>query len=307
MRTINRTNKHARFVHTNFRENFRDDKVVVSAHNLIVWKSTYLNPYLQYRVITEQLATGTHLFKIKTLDNLNNQSGLVQGSVTISSYELPPRFPKYSYVDRHHIKLEWTEPATGEPDNYVIYSNNGSGAIDTNSHFDVLSGSVTNVTYNLPSNGTWKFRIEAYNGGVESSTKFELHVVIPSSSVTPPSVFDKDQKIEALTAENASVGKIYFSFIWIYGNVASYFRLYHDNGTGVVDYSTYEQFTRQNGIVQEFTTQQIYDGKEDKDFLFVVRAVSADGVVETNTIEHSVTLDGVAPDDIEELTIGSTF
>jgi len=294
-------------VYINTQIPFRDEQVVLSPTTEVVYKTTYGNPYVSYSLVTEQLVQGTHKWEVQTKDNLNNTSDNVAGSVAIADYRLPPRFIAYSYVDRHHVNLTWTEPADTVPDNYVVYSNNGSGSIDTGSHYDVLSGSTLEVEYNLEVNGTWKFRVEALRDGVESNTKYEVWIIVPKSAVAPPAVNDENKRFVSISAENVSVGKLKVTFVWLYGNAASSFRIYHDNGTGTISYGSYIEFTRQNGYVQTYTTGQIYSGSEDQEFLFVIRAVSSDSVEESNTVENSVDLDGVAPDEIEELAIGSTF
>jgi len=295
------------FINLNTDETFRDETVLLSNNGLILFKSTLMNLWTYYNVVTEQLSTNTHLFDIKALDNLNNESSLIEGSVEIDTYTMPPRFPVYTYIDRHHIKLSWKEPADGNPDNYVIYSNNGSGDIDTTSHFDVVSGTTKTKTYNLEMYRNWKFRIESLKDAVESNTKYELHMITPRENVVPPATFDKDIKNIAATGENVSVGKLKITIVWLYGSWASSFRVYHDDGTGTINYSSYIEFARQNGYVQTFTTSQICFSKEDTLFKFVIRAVSPDGVEEGNTVENSVILDGVAPSEATGLSIGSTF
>jgi hypothetical protein len=307
MRIAHARNKHGRFIRRDRTVHFRDDKIVISSNGTIVFGSTFLNPNDTYQVITEQLSNATHQFRIVAFDDIGNESSSIDGSILIPAFASPPRYPKYSYVDRHHVKLSWTAPSTGAPDNYVVFSNWGSGSIDTTKQFDLLSSATTSVTYNLPSNGTWKFRIEAYKSGLYSSTEFELHIVIPRANYIPPSVLDENIKNIAFGAEPANAGKIKISFPWIYGDAAAKFRLYHDNGTGTVDYTTYFEFTRANGIMQTYTTTQLYDGEENKTFLIVIRAVTSDGVEESNVETVSVTIDGQAPDPISGLTIGSTF
>jgi len=106
-----------------------------------------------------------------------------------------------------------------------------------------------------------------------------------------------------VSSTNVNAGKIKVQFIWIYGSLAANFRIYHDNGTGVIDYNNSIQFDRINSIVQVHTTDQIYFGFDDKEFRFVIRSVSQFGVEDTNTVEHRVLLDGTPPDEVENLII----
>ena len=309
MKVLARTNKKSQFLYKNALYHFRDDVITLpNDQRSVLYLSTQTNKWVHFSLISEQLIAGTHKFQLQTFDDLGNNSDLIEGSIAIVNYTTPPRFPTYVYLDRHHIKLRWIAPAAGNPTNYVVYSNNGSGAIDTTSHFDVLAGTATEVSYNLPSNGTWKFRIEAYKNGVESNTNFEVWTVIPRENQTPPQAFNENRQIDiALSAQNVNAGRLKVEFIWIYGSLASHFRIYHDSGTGTINYGSYIEFARQNGIFQTYTTNQIYFGKDNQTFTFVLRAVNEYGNIDANEIEHTVQLDGVSPEDVTGLTMGSTL
>lgn len=308
MIALNKRNKRHHFVCIDYTKSFREDKIVVPNRSQFCFSSTFRDPYEYYQLTTDQLTSGSWKFALKSYDDMNNESSLVQGSVTIGSYQLPPRFLTWEYVDTHHIKLSWVEPSSGNPDYYIIYSNNGSGSIITTQTFEVIAGTIKTRTYNIPTNGTWKFRIEARTGTIESTCKFDVAITIPRTSQVPPKAFNTDRDYDiALTAENANGGKMKIVFVWLYGSKASKFRIYHDSGTGTIDYGSYIEFDRVDGYIQTYTTAQLWTGTDNRTFKFVIRAVTTYGVEDANVVEHEVVLDGKAPDAADSLTIGSTF
>ena len=247
------------------------------------------------------------------------------------------------------VRLSWTVPVDGEPDEYHVYSNNGSGEIDENHVYTIVAGTETSVDLLLNDNLNWLLKVEAVRNNIESSTKFAVEVQTPSTAVPPPSPFEVQNTVDVVvdpetgetinssgnspddetgetvvtgtepqevtqqvpasfsgvSATNVNAGKLKVQFIWIYGDLASKFRIYHDNGTGTVDYTNPIEFDRINSIVQSYTTDQIYNGFDDKEFRFVIRSVSQFNVEDTNTVEHRVLLDGQPPEEVENLTINT--
>jgi hypothetical protein len=306
MKVINNRRRNNNFFVQKFPGDWRDEMVTLGTKPNVVFLSGSLsNPNLHYQLITEQLAEGTHKFGIKTYDDLNNISGTQEGSVAIADYR---NFPRYIYggATGNTIKLTWLLPADGEPDNFLIYSNNGSGDIDRTAPLHVIAGTLENYEFAV-ADGNWQFIVEALKDGVESTNYFKVIVDTPSSSISPPAINDPANSDLSIMAVNANTGKIRVSFIYPYGDVTKYFRLYHDDGTGIINYGSYTQFAKTSGFLQDFTTEQVYFGVDNATYLFVIRAVSQDDVEETNTTEHQVELDGVAPDDVTDLTLGSTF
>jgi hypothetical protein len=307
MKVVNNRRRSNPFVVQKFPGEWRDNSPTVmgTVGHVLFLSGSLSNPNLRYQLITEQLSQGTHKFGIKTYDDLDNVSGIQEGSISIADYRNFPRFV-FGGATGNTIKIKWTESVEGAPDNYLIYSNNGSGVIDRTTPLYVLAGTLNTYQFEV-ADGNWQFVVEALKNGVESVNQFVVVVDTPSSTISPPSVTDLANSELSIMAVNASVGKIRVGFIYPYGSVTKYFRLYHDGGTGTVSYGSFTQFTKATGFLQDFTTEQVYFGSANATFIFVLRAVSVDGVEETNTTEHEVLLDGVPPDDITELTIGSTF
>lgn len=280
---------------------FRDN-LAVRGNSAFVSLTTFLNAYINYELLSFPLDAGTHKFKVISEDDHGNLSAGVEDSVVIGAYVLPP-YNLQITASGSDVVLTWEHSGDGAPTNYKIYSNSGSGYIDKVTPKDTIAGALLTKSYAALAAGTWLFVVEAETGAVESYNNYAVEQQLPTTAVIPPSITDEDYNFNMISARNVNAGKINFMFYWIYGSKASYFRLYHDSGTGTIDYSTYQRFARQDGELQENTTTQIYSGADPQAFLFAVRAESSDGVVETNTQEYEVELDGVAPDDIEDLTV----
>jgi len=172
----------------------------------------------------------------------------------------------------------------------------GSGDVVKTQTFDAISGSLTSVDYNLETNGDWKFTVEAIKDGAESVSKFVVKTTIPQEDLVPFTVIDPELKTSAaIYAENVSVGKLRVVFIWPYGATVTHFRIYHDSGTGTVNYGSYIEFAKLPSLYQDFTTDQIYFQKDNKEFKYAIRAVTQYGIEDGTEIENVVILDGVAP------------
>lgn len=338
-------------VHYDLKYNFRSNRVALAlnpgnCHKLFMLSVD--NPYHNYKIRTTPLNSNTDYdFQVVSVDNLKNESVAVQGTVVVPEFQMFPRFINYTYLSSHAIRLTWQQPVDGEPDYYMIYTNNGSGEMDHDHVYQQVAGSITSVDLNLANNSTWLLKVEANKNGKESRTKFIVEVKTPAESVPPPSIFIQNTQLlqidpdtgktlnssgngendetgevvitgsenttnqtvsspasfSGVTSSNINAGKIKFSFVWIYGSLATKFRLYHDNGTGTIDYGFYYEFDRLNSIVQTFTTEQVYYGFDDKEYRFVVRPVNQFNVEDANTVEHRVLLDGIPPEEIENLSI----
>jgi len=282
---------------------YRDDNVVLGG--VAVNLTELNNPYLAYEVVSDKLTSGDYKFGIKSVDNLENYSTVAQGDVTISNFTMFPRFISLTKLNNpRRAILSWTQPATGNPDTYNIYSNNGDGSCDFTLYTSV-SGSTTSKEVVMNVDGIWIFKIEAVKNSIESFNRFTASVEVPFNLAKPPAAFDAVKQITSVDAKNSNVGKIDFSFLWIYGSAANTFRLYHDRGSGAIYWNSFLEFTRVSGYYQRFTTEQIYFGETDAEFRFVVRAVNQYGVEDLNTEEHTVLLDGVAPTTPQNLILST--
>lgn len=286
------------------RDSLRNSLLVIGRNpNLIFLNSTFNNPFWMYKVISIPVANGTYKIKICSKDDLDNMNTGVEGSVVVSYFVLPPKNVAVT-SSGNTITLTWEESTDGEPDSYVIYSNNGSGNVNKVTPLDTVLGSV--LTYSkLVANGSWKFIVEAKKNGVESDTRNVVSVDIPLPVPPKPGI---PKGVTGLCLERISIGKVKVSFIWPYGTSASSFNIYHDDGTGTISYTSPKfTFSRQSTLVQAYTTTKLHSLDENIQYKFVVRAVNSDGVEETNTDEYLIEVDGVAPDNAEDLVLETIF
>lgn len=290
---------------------FRDALVIFpKKKGNIVFLTTYNNIYLKYEAVTIPLANGTYKVRVTTLDNLENESSYIEGTVAVSFFVLAPVDLEAS-VSNNDVTLEWAHSVNGAPDNYRIYGNGGSGEdIDRTTPIATIAGNLLTYTFTVV-DGDWKFVVESIEAGQESVNLYAAYATVPVENQVPdsPGVSNESPySVVGINLSNVSVGKVKISFLWLYGSSAASFRVYHDSGTGTIDYNTPAfTFTRQDSDTQEYTTTQLHSLDEDVTYKFVVRAVTSFGVEDKNTDSAEITIDGVAPDDPIDLSLSTAF
>jgi hypothetical protein len=286
------------------RDPMRGFKFVVGGNtSLLFMNSSFNNPFWIYELVSVSVANGTYKIKILSQDDLDNINSGIEGQVVVAFYILPPKNVAAT-SSGNNITLTWEDSADGEPDYYVIYSNNGSGNVDKVTPYDTISGSLKTYTDSF-ANGTWKFVVEAKKNSITSNSMNVVEITVPYAIPQKPGI---PYASTGLSLERVSVGKVKISFLWPHGIMASKFNIYHDSGTGTVDYVTPKfTFTRQTSIIQVYTTTQLHTLDENIQYKFAVRAENSDGVEETNTDEYLIEVDGVAPSNAEDLVLETIF
>lgn len=288
---------------------FRDALVIFSKRSgNVVFLTIFNNIYITYEIITTPVENGTYQIKITSVDNLFNEDSGVQGSIVIDFYPLPP-IKVVASLSGNDVTLDWQQNGQSAPDNYVVYGNGGSGnVIDRSNAIATVSGVTLTSTFTV-ANGSWDFVVESIKSGVVSAHTEVVHVDIPQETVVPPKPGPSSpESLSGLNLRNVSVGKVELQWLWLHGAQAESFNIYYDNGTGVVDYVTpVYNVIRVNGLIQTFTTDQLHFTDEDKTYIFVVRAVSPDGVEDINEDEYPIAVDGKAPDDPIDLSLSTVF
>lgn len=286
-------------------------------HNLVYLNNALNNPIYKYRIITIPLDSGTYQFKIKSIDDLQNVNDGVISNGTITDKLWYPTSFAISNVSGNDVTFAWSAPDGGlSVDNYIIYGNGGAGyQIDRGTPLATVSGSTFETTVNSLGNGVWFFVIESEASAVETVNYFTLKQTLPIDDTDPTDPNEPDDppnnpfgsnfQLLNINFKNVSVGKCGIEFIWTYGQEASHFQIFHDSGTGTIDWGTYKfRYPRQNRIVQSFITDQIVSVEGNYEYKFGVRAESPYGVVETNTVEYIVILDGKAPNEVTDISTG---
>lgn len=286
-------------------------------NNLLFMNGALANPYIEYEAITTPLVDGTYKFKIVSLDALGNKNSGVEKTATVSKkLWLPVNF-RITGVAVNDVSFAWSAPEGGRtPVSYVIYGNGGAGyVIDRLTPLGTFLGTAVSGTVTVL-DGDWLFVIETKDGTGETISDYSLYQTVPLSAIIPASVnsvvnpsvatISDEYSLQNVQLSNVSVGKCRIKFLWTYGTQASYFRIYHDSGTGTINWAAYAfRYARQDAFVQNFVTDQIASG-EAAEYKFGIRAESSYGVVEENTIEYSVQLDGTSPDEVEDASAEAT-
>jgi hypothetical protein len=286
------------------RDPLRGYKFVVGGNTTLLFlNSSFNNPFKTYELVSIPVANGTYKIKICSEDDLNNLNTGIEGTVVVAYYVLPPKDITIT-SSGNVITLNWAHSIDGEPDNYVIYSNNGSGNVDKVTPYATIDGSL--LTYQTTvTDGTWKFVIEAKKNSVESNTMNVVEITVPYAIPPKPGI---PYFVTGLCLERVSIGKVKLSFLWPHGALASTFNVYHDSGTGTVDYTTPKfTFARQSTLIQVYTTTQLHVLDQNINYKFAVRAENSDGIEETNTDEYLIEVDGVAPSNAENLILETIF
>lgn len=274
----------------------------------VFFNGIYKNPFLIYQFTTKPLETGTYKVKIVSEDDLQNVNVGVQGTASVVTLPLPPRNLTVS-VSGNNVTLNWDDPTSGSPDNYKIYGNGGSGKfIDRDTVLSILSGTLKTDTFAV-ADGDWRFVVESVVSGVESINLYLAKTQVPDTAIVPPSpgiggIF----AVTNLTLRRISVGKVKIRFEWNFGDQADDFNVYHDGGTGTLNFTTPDfTFSRVPTRIQEFTTTQLHTVDENITFQFVVRSVNTLGNEDGNTSIYTIDVDGEAPDVVEITSTGSVL
>lgn len=296
-------------------EDFRDSVIFMPtrAGMLLPLYSSYANPYVYYEIITKQLNSGDNLFRIDTIDGNDNENEGSVITINVPDRVLPPRFLTAT-ISGTTATITWEHSVDGPPDRYALFGTSDiSLAMDRVNEFNGISvdGSITSMTVSLPTPGTYRFTVDSKIGTELSDNFITVDVTSPASAIVPPKVINEISLTEIdigqldIFATNIPTGKLNLRFVWVHGDQVASFNLYHDGGTGTVDFGSPITFNRQTAIVQNFTTEQISFHNVDTTFKIVVRAVTADGVEDTNTFENTVILNGSVPPDADSVMGGT--
>lgn len=305
----------------NMAHSFRDEPVRYGlSRSLVFLTGSLSNLMYRYEIITAPLIDDTYKFKVVSQDNMGNVNEGVEVSGTVTKKLWYPTLFRITGVVGNVVTFAWAAPAGGRtPTHYVIYGNGGSGyAIDRITPVAVISSGTWLASITLAS-GIWLFVIESRDGTGETVNNYAISQTLPVAARLPYNVNDPgDQPIypmgvaypevqlKSVQLRNVSVGKCEISFLLVNVGNTKYFRIYHDSGTGTINWTTYAyRFEKIATVKQTFTTDRLFTTDEDKAYKFGIRAESADGVVEQNLIEYDVTIDGKAPAEVQELTAGA--
>ena len=289
----------------NNEEDFRDSVILMPTGDatLLPLNSVYANPFVYFEIVTKQLNAGNNQFRIDTIDENSNENIGTPINLVIPTRVLPPRFFTAS-ITGTIATISWIHSVDGAPERYVLFGTSDTSlAIDRVSEFNGISvdGSQTSMTVELGTPGTYRFIVDSKIGTEFSDNFITVDITSPASATAPPRVINQISLTEIdigqlqIFATNIPTGKLNVQFVWVFGDQAASFNLYHDSGSGSVNFGLPYNFVRQTSVVQDFTTDQISSHNVDTTFKYVLRAVSADGIEDANTFENEVVLNGSTP------------
>lgn len=273
-----------------------------------IFLTIFNNIYRTYQVVTNPVPNGTYKIKVTLVDTQNEDTG-TQGTVVVAYIPLPPNNVSATLAG-NTVTLVWQASVDPTPDFYIVYGNNGSGdIIDRTAPIATLAGNILTMTF-VVANGSWSFVVESRKNGLESVSLMLSSLTVPIASIVPPKPGPSGSSPLAVTGlllNAVSVGAVNISFLYLYGALADTFNIYSDNGTGVINYAT-PAFTlsRQNQLIQSYTTPQIRFIEGPTIFQFVVRASIA-GNEEKNTDVYSISVDGTVPANPVGLVLDTVF
>ncbi len=251
------------------------------------------------------LADGTYKFAVRSRDTAGNEeTNVTEISVVILTWPDSPTGLAFVYDEgTDKVTLTWDGGATVD-----VYSNGGSGDIDYTAAEAVGQTSPwvsAALTGSAP--GTFKYGVRAQSGALEETNtafvQFELDA--SADEVTRPASPFGIRVVPAASAEFTVTGFFDQRLPLANGGqptAATEIRIYHDNGTGTVDFNTeIDQVALSVSASgrRQWTFTTSVGAYADRDVvIFAARAATAagaGGVLDTNTEEVSATADDDAP------------
>lgn len=302
---------------------FRDTLIAIDGQSsaLVFLNSLFVNPFINYEIISQPIVSGTYKVRIVSEDSLGNLNAPgtdpeAFATIVLSAFTLPPRNLEFT-VSGNNVTFTWEHSSEGAPDTYKFYGVQNGNVIDKVTALDSISGSLRTHVLNL-ADGDWKIVLEATRSGIQSENLYIVEFTTPETAQIPPkpglpSTNDPNAEVDAtnpfavtgLELTTISVAKVKIRFLWLWGVFADTFNIYHNSGSGEVDFSSPAfSFSRVDGNIQEFTTTVLFATEETKRFKFVVRAEIA-GNEEKNTDIYEIDVNGAAPDLIEDIALDS--
>ena len=280
---------------------FRSNNVIVNGRALVL-SDTFSNPIDLFVFTSQTLRNGIHRFVIVGVDDVQNYTIADPVFVDIDGYPLAPlalRVSAYDDVSKI-VGLTWRHPGDYHIAGYNVYHNSGSGAIDYNTIIDTIS--YPNLTWASEAlgDGIWYFGVRSINNNsIEEKNIVRVAQRIPLAGA-PGTTGGPPLAARNIALRNISIGKIKINFTYVYGVQADGFYIYHDNGSGTIDFDT-PTYTMSRGstIYQSYLTPKLLSA-ENKTFKFAVRAYNTYGT-DGNTNEYSIVVDGVRPDRIKSI------
>ncbi len=266
---------------------------------------------------SDALSEGTWKWAVRAVDDaLNVETNVITVTVVIDTYPLAPTDLDYTFNDTtDKVTLTWTASPSADIDKYNIYGNGGSGFIDyTTPLATVNSPTVTWESDAIVAAGTYNYGVRAEDAGGKEEFNSDVTVTVKIKDTPIEEIPNLPNAPVGLTLTPVAGGLIQLD--WEYDTlnqevVPSLFSVYYDNNTGTMDYVTpLDTVLYSTGITNgrylmfTFTTGALGDGL---DYEFGIRAESAAGDEEENTVTETATADSTAPNAPTALAGAETY
>lgn len=290
---------------TDYYHIYNDNKTGTIDYGTLIATVDHLGSGVAHSWKSDALSDGTWKWAVRAVDDATNEeTNVVTVSVVIDTYPLAPTGLEYTFNDTtDKVTLTWTASPSADIDKYNIYGNGGSGFIDYDTPLAVVnSPTVTWESDAIVAAGTYNFGVRAEDSGGKEEFNSDVTVTVKIKDTPIEEIPNLPNAPVGLTLTPVAGGLIQID--WLYDTtdqevVPSLFSIYYDNNTGVVDYVTpLDTVLYSAGTVQgrylafTFTTGALGDGLA---YIFGIRAKSAAGDEEENTVTETATADSTAP------------
>lgn len=246
------------------------------------------------------LTDGTYDYKLEALDDEGDLTNDTELAVTISSTPEPPTNLGWRWnAGAKTLTLSWTASTSADLDHYVIYHNDGSGAVRFDDAADDTEA-TTSWDFDMTGlSGEYEFLIRAVDADGNEEQGLEAMVAFSVNDGIAVGIPGRPRHIQVPPVAG---GKVEVSFTYYPAEegggvqgIAHQANIYYDAGTGTMDWVTpLGSETMNNPTTPErftFTSGALADDT----YLFGVRVATATGQETTNADTYEVTTNDDTP------------
>jgi flagellar hook assembly protein FlgD len=158
------------------------------------------------------LADGRHTFSVKAKDQAGNEDPTPAiRSFTVDGAPPAPASNFRATADLTGVRLDWNHSPSPDIDHYLLYWDQGLGAIDYGAPYATINYPSNSFSVNLQKEGTYRFGLRAVDkaGNQEQNTNVVASVTVSSFSLTldlESNTYDRGQDVPIKGLATSSVG-----------------------------------------------------------------------------------------------------
>lgn len=268
--------------------------------------------------VTQKLGEGAQKIAIVVEDVAGNQSDPITVTKTLDFFpNSPTNFKATFNAGPKTVTLTWTDPTNSDLATIRIFQGKGTDVLapDYETEIGSVAAGVETFTTAALTDDDYIFGIRAEDtaANLETNVDVLVRVNVPNAAIPFKIGFESDVRDEGedetvLTGIPLSNGKVKLE--WEYfedktNAVVTVFKVYTDNGTGTVDFSSsIGSVVRNTDILNtaHAFTSGILTTDAKREFKFVVRAETAAGIDDRNIDFIEVDLFGQKPMSVTDVT-----